>query len=364
MQAYRLELKTVTPVVIGSGQELESFDYIIYKNKGSASLFAFDLMGFALILNKSQREDFLIKMEGDVIELRELLEKYSHIIVANKNIQRFKFGVKNNVALMYRQKIGAISNQMTIGLFPRSSGAPYIPGSSLKGAFRTAVAGSLALNTRDFEKNIIDSLKKKSGRMLNDRQLKSEIARNLEKYIFGYKSPNDDPFRTFKIADTQPIETEAVLTERCSFKVGKEKERIPALREAAIPKTSTASILTIVDEFAGKKGAPKASFNINKLAANCRQFYGKVLNTEVALIEGKHNPYINIDLSWIKTVEDAAEGRLGETCFPLRVGWGAGKPANTIILATNEKRPVSKSLVNKGDEHVPLGWMLARLEAL
>ena len=76
-------------------------------------------------------------------------------------------------------------------------GKPYIPGSSIKGAIRTAILASLAENVIDAETKIDDSIKdKKTGKLIK----KKANAKNVEKELFG-RDPNNDVFRFLQVGD-------------------------------------------------------------------------------------------------------------------------------------------------------------------
>lgn len=76
-------------------------------------------------------------------------------------------------------------------------GKPYIPGSSIKGAIRTAMLASLAENVIDAGTKINDSIKDKKTEKLI--KLKAN-AKNVEKELFG-SDPNNDVFRFLQVGD-------------------------------------------------------------------------------------------------------------------------------------------------------------------
>ncbi|MBO5132224.1 MAG: type III-A CRISPR-associated RAMP protein Csm5 [Paludibacteraceae bacterium] len=76
-------------------------------------------------------------------------------------------------------------------------GKPYIPGSSIKGAIRTAILASFAENVNDAETKIDDSIKDK---LTGELKKKKANANKVEKELFG-RDPNNDVFRFLQVGD-------------------------------------------------------------------------------------------------------------------------------------------------------------------
>lgn len=80
-------------------------------------------------------------------------------------------------------------------------GKPYIPGSSIKGAIRTAVLASLVQNVSDLERKI-DRTKYKDfqGNPIPKVNINKVDAKNIESELFG-SNPNEDIFRFVQVGD-------------------------------------------------------------------------------------------------------------------------------------------------------------------
>ena len=82
-------------------------------------------------------------------------------------------------------------------------GKPYIPGSSIKGAIRTAVLASLAENVRDVVRKIDKTKRDRQGNPIPNNkgliQYKAD-AKNVESELFG-SNPNEDVFRFLQVGD-------------------------------------------------------------------------------------------------------------------------------------------------------------------
>ncbi len=338
---YILTIKTVTPVVIGSGEVLEPYEYVIRDN-GRPTLYALDLLNFLNWLDGQEREGVLALIEADIMGFRRKLANLSTKITSNADLQRFAFSVSDLVACEYRDKIANPDNALEISLFVRTLGNPFIPGSSIKGALRTAFVYRKAIANKGFRK---------------------------ETLLLNYKNSFDDPFRTIKIGDSEVVKTQVVKTENRSFKPGK-NSGIPALREATVTnfevKIPISAYPEIVGKSSGYDSGPSYRVEISEIINSCRQFYGELLKAEINFFERNKRSTFKVDLSWVRPLEKVAMGAMGGDCFPLRLGWGTGKLSKTIALITGEKHPISRNFIKKsgGDrpEYVSPGWVLAKIE--
>ena len=91
---------------------------------------------------------------------------------------------------------------------------PYIPGSSIKGAIRTALLSDL-INNAENEKLYNDSsqhLNREIDKGAPSRRRTENPARKIEELAFG-KDPNHDLLRTLQVSDTEPLESDALAIE-------------------------------------------------------------------------------------------------------------------------------------------------------
>jgi len=182
----------LSPVHIGTGSEIEFFDYLI-KNGKFYKIFFDD---FLFNLGESERNKLLTLInQNNLLDLRKF-------IISNWNPQRFPFeyscDVSEEVNKFYANNINNIENQLLINPFIRTTTKkiPYLPASSLKGAIRTAVISELAKNkiknskeTNDIEGKVLECL--------NNR---------------GRLDPTRDPFRAIKIKDAHLASNEIIIS--------------------------------------------------------------------------------------------------------------------------------------------------------
>ncbi|MFC1730370.1 type III-A CRISPR-associated RAMP protein Csm5 [candidate division KSB1 bacterium] len=153
MKQYLIEGTVLSPVHIGSGEELNPFDYII--RDGVMIRFRLDEL-LSGLTGEEQGDFYRLNDDGDIGRLRKFIADR----VDRQRHASYSTDVTKSVENQYMQKIDDIRNQLLIQPVIRDkySSRPYIPGSSLKGALRTAIVSELAEDTPGLRKGD-DSLK-------------------------------------------------------------------------------------------------------------------------------------------------------------------------------------------------------------
>jgi len=172
-ELYNVRLHILSPVHIGSGQELDPFSYVIRDNK----LLIIDLTKW--IENYSDKETLYQKMDSeDYIDLRNYIAKNfndDNAILSTVNVKSSEVVRTYNKAVHDKtSRSQALINFMTRN---ETTKVPYLPGSSIKGAIRTAVANRFVISAN----------------------IKSGDSYNYNNKIFG--KPTDDPMKNLKISD-------------------------------------------------------------------------------------------------------------------------------------------------------------------
>ena len=174
-ELYNVRLHILSPVHVGSGQELDPFSYVIRNNK----LLIIDFVKW--IESYSDKETLYQKMNSDnYIDLRNYIAKnfnddnavLSIIDVKSSEVVR----TYNKAVHDKTSRSQALINFMTRNEITKTA---YLPGSSIKGAIRTAIANRFVISA-----NIKSGDSNKSG---------------YNKKIFG--EPTDDPMKNLKISD-------------------------------------------------------------------------------------------------------------------------------------------------------------------
>ncbi len=151
MKSYKIKLKALTPLHIGTGEFYDPTNFII----DDGYLYEFDEMEFFKNLDEKGKENFLRAVEG---RASESLFEVHRVVKQNKNIAKkaytHKVQVSKGIEKDYENKVGRVVqveggkrvdkrkvfNQFQIARTSRLANDKkvYIPGSSIKGSLLTA----------------------------------------------------------------------------------------------------------------------------------------------------------------------------------------------------------------------------------
>lgn len=140
---YGLQVEPLTPIHVGCDQTLEPYEYDLVQDGKTGYLVVFDLTAVLASLTAPQRLEFgRISQQSDFVALRRWLRKHAD---PSRQV-RFRIRVP---PMPYQEILRNIDNPARLGeihLFTRdaATGKPYLPGSSIKGAIRTAIVDALA----------------------------------------------------------------------------------------------------------------------------------------------------------------------------------------------------------------------------
>ena len=181
-----MEIEVLTPVHVGSGNKLlMNLDFIVRGNR-------------VVMLDTPKLFGYLIEKGYDAVdiakvELKELINK------ERIDVENFK-----KYALPFT---GAVRSEISEHI--KTGGKPYIPGSSIKGAIRTAVLWYAVKNDKRLLDFAIKSLENKiswnRGRVTS--KILKEADDELERIVFGKELRNtrNDIMRAVRIADSKPF---------------------------------------------------------------------------------------------------------------------------------------------------------------
>jgi CRISPR type III-A-associated RAMP protein Csm5 len=171
-----IKIETLTPVHVGSGK-------LLYNNADFFSE-SIDKESYFIVISEE-------KIWGLLGE--QHLNNWLEIIAKKEDIRKFiKKFVPSAAADDYSKRIitaysKANPNDTLKETIHNGAGLPYIPGSSIKGAIRTAILASLA-----------NKIPSKDALIYNDKGRVS--AKKIEQQLFG-KDPNSDVFRFIQVGD-------------------------------------------------------------------------------------------------------------------------------------------------------------------
>ena len=306
-----MEIEVLTPVHIGSGDKLlMNLDFIVKGNR-------------VIVLDTPKLFDYLIERGYDAVdiakvELRELIEK------EGIDVENFK-----KYVLPFT---GAVRSEISEHI--KTGGKPYIPGSSIKGAIRTAVLWYAVKNDRKLLDYAIKSLESKVSRSRGKiAKILKEADDELERVVFG-RDPRNDIMRAMRVEDSKPFNSLRVYEVRVlgSRGIGVSVECIEG---------GKTEVGICVDDSV-----------LKSIDSNYKEFV-KDFDTIAEITREFSEALIDAELEYNYFEKTKAEFRAVKKCkgMILRLGWGTGWYSKTIGLLL-KTHPKFESLRRR----LGLGW--------
>ena len=375
LSSWRLDVTTLGPVHIGCGAEMDPTNYVL--DAAIDALFEFAPDALPAVLDERDRKVFLDLVSGSVTKYTiPRVQKFIHdrrdalIAHAARAVR-----VSSGVGELHKERIGTIAqtetgdiNKLAIekSLNDRTTGAPVLPGSSLKGSVRTALL------------NRINAGKKRRG---------GEQSLALQKRLFQYDSFETDPMRLVHIADAMwtggkeggDLTAETAVTfavnrkKKPIVKDGKEirsqaqqkglyqiLEVIPAFRRRALRSQLTLHRIDIAHE-----KRPKLHWGVPEIAKACNAFYLRDFEDEREALRDRGLLDENWDRSVQNLMDDGMRGLLeSNRAFLLRVGRHSGAESVTLDGVRDIRIMTPQGQPNRWEEEATTWWLASdRIDA-
>lgn len=360
MKTYTVKIHIITPLIIHSGEFYSIFELL--PTKDGKSIMLIDLNKAFNIMSQKEREQFLSIMDtlaADIKKDKDKLLKARSIMqtVALQNldviIQRvqahpqFIQGVDSNpYAVIYKIFKDELSRK------------PFIPGSTLKGAFRTA---------------LLESLRKKNNMYPNVKLFKNNRPKNFQSTDFEMqimKKDNDaifdielDPFRFMKVSDLMLKKQTVLLDTVRIIGKGKQQKGIPIYTEMSASQYINKDECIAEGEITIDDDGLKKFVNNYKLGdfLNIEFVMNSLMDFNQEILNNKKHP---IDL---KVKENITTLCKANELIPLRLGRFTQvesktfkiKQKNVISPDINFYGGVSRSLVHG---EIPAGWCGVKIQ--
>lgn len=176
-KVYRMSLTTLSPIFIGSGEELNKSMYV-YNNREIMIIDERKLIK-ELLLRKGLYESFLNECYSGNLNLTNFLERHLN---GYKDMDIYKYKIMSYSDVKTNSKFNNINT-----FIKSSNGKPYIPGSSIKGAIRTAIIANEIYNNK--EKYI--KLFKYRNTIINLEDLENKVLTDIFSN-FSFKFNNEE----------------------------------------------------------------------------------------------------------------------------------------------------------------------------
>ena len=172
----KIKIETITPVHIGSGEFLQyNTDFVVDKVEDDIRLYVIDPNKIFQLIGVEHLNDWILSIERKE-DTKAFVKRYAK----NVTPEDYSSRVIGSYTVIH-------SGESLKSCIHDGMGVPYIPGSSIKGAIRTAVLSSLVANVNNAENKIKDFKGKVSAKV-------------IEEELFG-KDPNSDVFRFIQVGD-------------------------------------------------------------------------------------------------------------------------------------------------------------------
>ena len=212
-------IETLTPVHIGSGNILyHNTDFVQYNVIKKGKNFTNDKN------DKTEESHIAVISEEKIWKLlgEQHLDNWLAAIAKRENLKDFlkRFAPEAKSKDYAKRRMPLYStlnkNDTLKECIHNGLGLPYIPGSSIKGAIRTALLSSLANRIPDKEEKI----------EIQDRRGRTSIAATaIEQELFG-SDPNSDVFRFIHVGDAYFQEETEIATRLISLNIRKSDENL------------------------------------------------------------------------------------------------------------------------------------------
>lgn len=242
LKKYRIRLKTIGPVFIGSGHNLRKREWLLNHRKTEA-----------LVLDYPKLFDYLSK--------RNLIESFEYFLLAehypmykwmsDNGITEKEYAIFENYRLNTENVEFSRDARDMLTFIKDAYGKPYVPGSSLKGAIRNTI---LAKNISD---DNLDASRVKSGIETfkgNKRNfLRTEKDEIERKYFYtnlrNKEKPRDivnDCMSGIRISDSKPLSLDTLtLCQKIDINSRDYENDLPILRECIRPNTEIQFDMTV-----------------------------------------------------------------------------------------------------------------------
>ncbi|MBN2837221.1 MAG: type III-A CRISPR-associated RAMP protein Csm5 [Fusobacteriaceae bacterium] len=207
LENFKCKLIPLTPIHIGSGNEIEPYDYVIKKG----IFYRINSMDIFEKLSEKEQEIFTSKIEEGIFEFRTYMrdiykEEFGYI---------YKSSVDKNFESRYTQKLSGAKlrnddAEFVVKEFMGGLKGKYIAGSSLKGSIRGAfIFNELPEKVeykleRDTNKKTMPINLYDFGKPVTNKKAKNNMDKSFDKEAFKMKTltPFTDPFKRLTITDS------------------------------------------------------------------------------------------------------------------------------------------------------------------
>jgi CRISPR-associated protein Csm5 len=328
---YDVTITTLTPLHIGTGTELlNDYDFIVDRDRGKTYRLNVDaVFDYVLPDEPGKFNQALLKQSPTKLIKVDDLKRHPELAtyILSGHPQPKSVGA------------GRIKEQVK-----DVRGKLYLPGSSLKGALRTAIARSIAGSDNIKPKLQVKTTKNQRGRV-NPKQADDWIERTIfrverDQIARGRNEMNYDILRALQVADSRPVEVSPLLI---NVRIVKGNQLESPVDVEAVPPNTTFETTIHTEKFLYQDQADKLGWDkertkwLYNLPIAGRNVAVKRFAQEIAY-------FTDVGLTDLVRVYKVWQSELssmrGSNDFFLQLGWGGGWENKTLgqaLLAPDEQ---------------------------
>ena len=241
LQVYDLILKTRTPLFVGSGKKYVKKEYL-FDPKGRRASFLKEDAFFQLLTDRNLEERYEQFMRGEQDNLHAFLTQDCQLRPEEVR-SVIRYSVDASDAEVVKDKKREIH-----GFIRNAAGQVYLPGSSVKGAIRTAlllekIQAELPEKDTDQRKRVLASRKREKeipeGRYLNLLELRTRDGKAMDDAV-------NSIMRGVQISDSLPVpDSQMILSKKMDVNQDGEAHTITCVRECIRPEVELHLKLTL-----------------------------------------------------------------------------------------------------------------------
>lgn len=248
LKTYKLTLKTVGPVFVGSGKDISKKEYIFSTKNEAQILDVYQLYAMLKKMGKEKAyETYLLENSRD--DMKTWMKKEN---ISFEKVKPFvKYTLKGEDIVVENMR-----RLQILEMVKDPYGNPYIPGSSLKGMLRTILLSqNIRENKSTYEREldgitneIFSNNRTSRNTFLKKKMLdvESKCFHTLQRENTDWRDAVNDYMQGVIVSDSNPIAIDnLILSQRIELHTDGRESRLPVLRECIKPGTDIEFTLTI-----------------------------------------------------------------------------------------------------------------------
>ena len=252
-----------------------------------------------------------------------------------------------------------------------SGNHPFIPGSTLKGAIRTALLEEILCESDDIYCESLNQLETLINQGPRGNPRREQPAKRIESLAFG-RDPNRDIFRALHISDTMPLDSNSLeIGMAWTLTLDQNNQLVQKIDRGReyknfVQQFQTEQCLTFtlkIDELLFRE-REKNRLGFNDLQEKTLRDIAEVCRSAASdLIDREQEFFGDYNLSEIANFYDRLiriNNNLLEGEFLLQIGWGTGYHANTVASLFTEDKESPENLWMDLRERFRLGESRSR----